>query len=251
MTTVSQLMEAYNSAMDPYQLAVATALALHVKATGTTQKIKAPGHLLLAQLGPASGKTRIAIATAVFVAQETKKSDTLKVVVVYPSRHLLEQDAEQWEQVDKMLLLNGNCPVNVQRFDSFSAASTFIDKDTLVFVDEIDYFMVDLAASGTIDYRNLPCKALIGLTATLPDAKGCLISSLCKKLGFTSVVPQLPRYTAAETTNFTSIPSFFAFLRIRRGDGLIVWTTEAQRASVETGIGHYCPRYQVHHNPTD
>ena len=43
MRIVSELMSAFNSQMDNYQLAVATCVGLNVKANGTTQRIRGAG----------------------------------------------------------------------------------------------------------------------------------------------------------------------------------------------------------------
>ena len=132
-------MTAYECPLNKYQQAVSVLVALNVKLPGVKLKVKKHKPKLLVRVGPAKGKTRIIQGAILYLAQEKPKLPVLNVVVLYPSEFLKRQDDKQYQDVQGLLAKNLDCTVAVKRFSSFAEAKEHITPDTILFIDETDY----------------------------------------------------------------------------------------------------------------
>ena len=70
---------------------------------------------MLVSVQASGGKTRIAIAALLMLAQE-KRNVEETVVVIHPNKLLEEQDDEQWEKVEELLK---SSDIKLLRFHSY------------------------------------------------------------------------------------------------------------------------------------
>ena len=70
---VEDKMETYKSKMTKYQSAVSALTALTINLPGVKVKVRKSQNRLIVKAGPAKGKTRMIIATILYLAEEWKR----------------------------------------------------------------------------------------------------------------------------------------------------------------------------------
>ena len=94
-----------------------------------------------------------------------------------------------------------------KRFDSFKKAKSFINKETIVIVDEFDYQFFDKIDTDPFELFLMNYQCLVALTATRPSQEEALFSSIYKKIEFHNMVDHQYDIKHEERTNFTNIDS--------------------------------------------
>ena len=165
-------------------------------ATALRTRIQAPKRCeryqnMLIELPPASGKTRIAIAYILSLAcLWNNKNTKIYVVVIHPTKVLMDQDDNQWNEVARLVVSYG---IDIKRFCSYDDAKGSINCNAIVVVDEFDYVMFDLAVKQPFKLFEKSYKGLLALTATPPITNSSCYQDLFKQLYFHRIIDEYNR----------------------------------------------------------
>ena len=160
MAGVDRYMRSCRCELTRFQAAYAMAIFLRAQfADRRVQKpvkVKTFKHQLLS-LGPAFGKTRILQGAIFALGLQNPKLAQLDVVVVYINETLKSQDDALYAEVQSLLRTLA-CTVKIHRFASYREAqdSGELENASIVFIDEIDYKVVEQVKVDLVDFYNMP-----------------------------------------------------------------------------------------------